>query len=202
MKKLLLATTNQGKVRELKALVEGFDLEIIGLEAIEGCPEAAETGETFEENALQKARHYHAFSGLLTLADDSGLEVDALSGRPGVHSARYGGPGLGSSERNSLLLEEMRVVPPGERGARFVCVLALVGEGRAETFRGISGGEIAMVAGGDGGFGYDPIFIDPETGKRYAELAAAEKARRSHRGRAMLMLREYLDRWLGKPESR
>lgn len=201
MMKLLIATTNQGKVRELRALVEGFELEIVGLEALEGCPEAAETGATFEENALQKARHYHGFSGLLTLADDSGLEVEALGGRPGVHSARYGGEGLGSAERNERLLEEMRGLRPGERGARFVCVLALVGKDRAATFRATSSGEIAMVAGGEGGFGYDPIFIDPETGKRYAELAAADKARRSHRGRAMLMLREYLDRWLGGPKS-
>ncbi len=197
-RRLLIATTNRGKVKELAALLEGLELEVVGLESLGArLPKVEETGTTLVENAWLKAREYQRVAGCLTLADDSGLEVEALGGRPGVHSARYGGEGLDDAERNQRLLEELRGVAPEARGARFVCVLALVGEGVAESFRGVSHGWIAGQAAGGGGFGYDPVFIDAETGRTYAELSAEEKARRSHRGRAMLLLRDYMERLAG-----
>ncbi len=193
MRRLLIATTNRGKVKELVALLEGLDIEVVGLESLgTKLPQVEETGETLVENAWLKAREYHRIAGCLTLADDSGLEVESLGGRPGVNSARYGGEGLSDAERNQKLLEEMQGVAPEARGARFVCVLALIGEGIAESFCGVSAGYIAGEATGEGGFGYDPVFIDVETGRSYAELTVEEKARRSHRGRAMLLLRKYL----------
>lgn len=202
-RRLLIATTNRGKVRELAALLVGLEIEVVGLESLgTKIPQVEETGETLEENAWLKAREYQRVAGCLTLADDSGLEVEALGGRPGVHSARYGGEGLSDAERNQRLLEEMQGVAPAARGARFVCVLALVGEGIAESFRGVSQGCIASQAAGEGGFGYDPVFLDVETGRTYAELSAAEKARRSHRGRAMLLLREYLSNKLSGADGR
>lgn len=182
---LLVATTNEGKIRELTALLQGLTIELVTLDRLTPRPPVpAEVMETFTGNALLKASHYHRFSGLLTLADDSGLEVDALGGRPGVRSAEYGGTGLSSAERNRLLLEEMRDVPAGRRGARFVCVVALVGTDINRTFVGSCEGEIATTPTGSDGFGYDPIFIDPATRQSFASLPMEEKSKRSHRGQA------------------
>lgn len=193
MRILLVATTNRGKVREMTAQLSGSGFVLKSLEDLDLVPPTIEeTGNTFQENALLKADHYHAMTGLLTLADDSGLEVVALGGRPGVFSARYGGEGLSSDERNDLLLREMIGTPDRERGAAFVCVLALVGAGRRQTFEGRCSGTIATEPRGDGGFGYDPIFLDPGTERSYAELSLIEKMERSHRGRAMAGLRDYL----------
>jgi XTP/dITP diphosphohydrolase len=199
---LLIATSNKGKVAEIASLLEGLeglDCRVIGLEALPQVPPPVEeTGATFAENALIKADYYHAATGLLTLADDSGLEVDALDGRPGVYSARYGGESLSSAQQVSLLLEEMKDAPEEKRTARFVCVIALVGStgGSSDTrqiFEGRCEGKIAFAPRGEGGFGYDPIFIDTELGHTFAELSPEEKSFRSHRGKALRSAVEYLE---------
>ncbi len=182
--RLLIATTNPGKIAEISDRLRGTGFEVIGLPDLgREIEPVEETGATFTENALLKADYYHGLTGVLTLADDSGLEVDALGGRPGVLSARYGGEGKSSAEQVELLLEEMREIPDGERGARFRCSIALVGEGVRAVFEGACEGEIARSPSGDKGFGYDPIFLD--SGRTFAELSREEKASRSHRGRAL-----------------
>lgn len=190
---LLIATHNSDKVAEFARLLEGTDLRIVSLDDLDVRIEAPEeTCTTFVENALIKARYYHQKTGLLALADDSGLEVDALGGRPGVYSARYAGPGASGPQMVARLIDEIRNVPDQERGARFRCALALVGEGIEEVFEGSATGLIAHHARGSGGFGYDPVFIDTETGKTFAELSTIEKSARSHRGRALTKLYSYL----------
>ena len=216
---LLIATSNKGKVAEIASLLEALDCRAIGLEDLPQVPPPVEeTGTTFVENALIKADYYHAASGLLTLADDSGLEVDALDGRPGVYSARYGGEGLSGAKQIALLLEEMKDTPEEMRTARFVCAVALVGvagktsdkresvwhlDGTSvdlpvrtrirQTFEGRCEGRIALAPCGDGGFGYDPIFIDVELGRTFAELSPEEKSSRSHRGKALRAAIEYIE---------
>ncbi len=193
MNRLLIATTNEGKVAELKRLLEGLDLELSSLDQLEETPPPVEeTGQTFAENALLKARYYFERTGIPTLADDSGLEVDALGGRPGIHSARYGGQGLSVAERNSLLLDEMSGVPTEDRGARFVCVLALANRTMVKTFDGYCEGEIAQTSIGTDGFGYDPVFIITGTGQSFGTMSSAEKNRLSHRGKALEKLRKFL----------
>ena len=196
--RLLVATRNQGKVVELAEMLGDLQISWLSLADIGPSDDVAETGSTFEANAILKAKEYAAQSGLLTLADDSGLEVDALDGRPGVHTARYGGPGLTPSQRYRALLEELEDVPQGERGARFRCVVALAKpEGVVGTAHGVCEGTIAMEPAGDGGFGYDPVFFIPDWGKTMAQLPATEKHRISHRGRALAaitpLLRQTLD---------
>ncbi len=195
--RILMATTNRGKIAELRELLCADGWEVIGLgDLASPPPPVEETGTTFAENALLKADYYHGATGELTLTDDSGLEVVALEGRPGVYSARYGGEGLTDRERNAHLLAELAGVPDDQRDARFVCVLALVGEqgGDAirETFTGTCEGRIALAARGEGGFGFDPVFLDPPSGQSFAELASKEKLARSHRGRALVQLRARL----------
>lgn len=187
---LLIATTNPGKVTEINGLLADLPCRVIGLHDLpQTLPTVEETGATFAENALIKAEHYHQLTGLLTLADDSGLVVDALDGRPGVYSARYGGAGLSSHAQINLLLAELQDVPAAQRTARFVCCIALVGELTGErlrqTFEGNCEGVIANQPRGAHGFGYDPIFIDAELGGTFAELSRDEKAARSHRGQAL-----------------
>ena len=195
---LLIATSNRGKVTELASLLKGLNCRVIGLEDLPQVPPPVEeTGTTFVANALIKGDYYHAITGLFTLADDSGLEVDALDGRPGVYSARYGGEGLSSADQIALLLEEMRDVPEEKRTARFVCSIALVGApgGRdiRQTFEERCEGRIAFTPHGAGGFGYDPIFIDVELGRTFAELSHEEKSSRSHRGKALRATIKYLE---------
>lgn len=198
---ILIATSNKGKVAEIASLLEGLDCRVIGLEDLPQVPPPVEeTGETFLENALLKADYYHEITGLLTLADDSGLEVDALGGRPGVYSARYGGEGLSSADQIVLLLEELKNAPEKKRTARFICSIALVGaqDGQPirQTFEGKCEGEIAAEPRGSGGFGYDPIFIDTidaELGRTFAELSHEEKSARSHRGKALRATIKYLE---------
>lgn len=194
MTTLLIATTNNGKVAEIASLLEGLDCRVIGLADLPQIPPAVEeTGTTFVANALIKAEYYHTLTGLATLADDSGLEVDALDGRPGVYSARYGGEGLSGAGQIALLLEEMKDVSEEKRTARFVCSVALVGPQLRQTFGGRCDGRIAHAPRGEGGFGYDPIFIDAESGLTFAELSREEKAARSHRGKALRAAREFLE---------
>jgi XTP/dITP diphosphohydrolase len=184
--KLLVATRNSGKVSEFADMFADLQLEWIGLADLGLDLEVAETGETFRENAIIKATEYAAASGLLTLADDSGLEVDALDGRPGVHTARYGGAGLTPVQRYELLLVDMKGVPMADRSARFRCVIALSsGQGIFGTAGGVCEGKIAERPAGIGGFGYDPVFYLPDQGQTMAELPAAEKHLISHRGKAI-----------------
>lgn len=183
--KLLLATNNPGKIGEYQTLLEGLPLTMTtpAQEGLEGEPE--ETGATFEENALLKARYYARASGVLSLADDSGLEVDALNGEPGIHSARYAGDGATDAERIRFLLAKLKGIPWQERTARFHCVIALVWPGGAEeTFDGSREGYIIVEPKGRNGFGYDPVFYVPELGKTFAELEPEVKNRWSHRAEA------------------
>lgn len=196
-RKLLIATRNHGKVREYERLLANLAVRItyLGAEGIE--VEVPETGSTFAHNATQKAQGYARVSGLLTLADDSGLEVDALGGEPGVFSARYAGEGASDEERYRLLLERMRGVPWEERTARFRCVIA-VSEPTGETYtaEGVCEGVIALDAEGEHGFGYDPVFYLPEHGQTMAQLAPEAKNRISHRARAARGIKPILARLL------
>lgn len=153
-----------------------------------------ETGSTFEENALLKARHYHSLTGEPVIADDSGLEVDALGGRPGLYSARYGGPEATDAGRVTKLLDEMKGVEPEKRGARFVCAAAIVWDGGERVFVEEARGEIIESPRGQGGFGYDPVFHYPPLGRTFAELSSEEKSAVSHRGRAFHRLAGWLKR--------
>lgn len=195
MTKLLIATHNAGKKAEYAALLQGLGLELVTLSELGIALTIAETGETFAQNAILKAKGYAAATGLLTLADDSGLEVDALGGAPGVYTARYGGEGLSDEERYRLLLENMQGVSDEQRTARFRCVIALAWpDGRIELAEGSCEGRIAHQPRGQHGFGYDPIFYLPEFGCTMAELPAEVKNRLSHRARAAAVAREILKR--------
>jgi XTP/dITP diphosphohydrolase len=194
MMKLLIATHNPGKVREYRELLAGLPLELT-YPAHEGLDiEVAETGESFAENARLKAAAYARASGLLTLADDSGLEVDALGGEPGIRSARYAGKGASDEERYRLLLEKLRKVPWEERTARFRCAIAVATPaGQVHTAEGICEGVIAFEPKGEHGFGYDPVFYFPEYGMTMAELPPGTKNEISHRARAAQGAREILE---------
>ena len=184
-RKLLLATTNSGKVREFEHLLRGIPFEITSLDQLGISEEVEETGTSFEENARLKAEVYAGLSGVVTLADDSGLEVDALGGEPGVASARYGGPGISDADRVELLLANLRHVPWQERGGRFRCVIAVAWtSGRVETVTGEVEGIIQYEPKGANGFGYDPVFYLPQLGRTTAELSIEEKNVLSHRGQA------------------
>ena len=202
--RLLVATRNPGKVRELRDILAGYpQLELVGLEDL-GVPEspdedAVEAFETFEENALAKARYYAAITGTLTLADDSGICVDALGGAPGVRSRRFAGEvearGTGQDEANNRhLLRLLADVPPEARTARYVCAAALAGEGWDEVFVGTCDGVVLDGPRGTGGFGYDPLFFYPPLQQTLAELPAEEKFAVSHRGKALRAMIE----WLGQ----
>lgn len=183
--KLLLATRNAGKITEIKNKLSGIrDLEILTPDNFDNLPDVAETGETFMDNALLKARALADATGFAALSDDSGLVVDGLDGRPGVFSARYGGPGLSDEDRNRLLLKEMEGIQ--NRSARFVCAIAIVlPDGRSLTAEGSCEGLITDSPSGSSGFGYDPVFFLPEMKKTMAGLSVAEKNRISHRARAL-----------------
>jgi XTP/dITP diphosphohydrolase len=202
MTTLLIATSNPGKVAELTDLLKGLNCRVIGLGDLPQVPPTVEeTGQTFAENAMLKAEHYHRLDGLIALADDSGLEVDALGGRPGVYSARYGGGNLSSAEQIQLLLGELKDVPDDQRTARFVCSIALFGNSLKVIFEDSCEGVISREPRGQNGFGYDPVFIDAELGRSFAELTREEKAPRSHRGRALQQARAFLAEWLKSPIS-
>jgi XTP/dITP diphosphohydrolase len=183
--KLLVATRNPGKAQEFKRLLRGIPFQITSLDEEGVAEEVEETGHTFEDNARLKARTYAELTGLLTLADDSGLEVDALGGEPGVKSARYGGLGLTDEDRVELLLRNLKDVPWEDRTGRFRCVIAVVRPtGEAETVTGAVEGVIQYSPKGSNGFGYDPVFYLPHLGKTTAELSLEEKNGISHRGQA------------------
>ncbi len=203
---LVLATRNPGKVRELAGRLEGTPWRVLGPEAIEGLPAPVEDGATFAANARKKAIHYSRLVDHPVLADDSGLEIDALGGWPGVRSARVGGPGATDEDRIRLVLARMEDVPWEERGARFRCVLAVARRGEVlATFEGEVEGRIALEPEGGGGFGYDPVFFYPPMNRTFAEMTAAEKDSVSHRGRALdravAWLRDFLERGRGPAEK-
>jgi XTP/dITP diphosphohydrolase len=198
--KLLVATNNPGKVREFQALLAGLALEIT-FPAQEGLVlEVEESGDTFEENARIKAVAYARASGLPTLADDSGLEVDALEGAPGVLSARYAGPDADDADRYRKLLAALKGVPADQRAARFRCTVALaLPDGKTHTADGVCEGEIGLAPRGQHGFGYDPVFIVAgSAGQTMAELPEDEKNRISHRVRAVRAMRPLLARVLSE----
>jgi XTP/dITP diphosphohydrolase len=192
----LLATNNAGKAAELRRLLAGCGWELVTPADIGLQLEVEEHGVTYEENAIAKALQYSQASGLVALADDSGLEVDALGGRPGVQSARYAGPSAGDGDRVQKLLEELRDVPDEARSARFRAVIALARpDGHVETAEGAVAGRIARAPRGESGFGYDPVFLLPERGLTVAELPSDEKDAVSHRGAAARKARAILEAW-------
>ena len=194
MKHLVVATRNKGKILEINALLAGLVERISGAGDYADFPETVEDGVTFEENALKKAREASRFTGLPALADDSGLVVDALDGRPGVYSARFAGEGAGDTANNTRLLQECRDIPGDQRQAAFVCVLAFVTpEGTEKLFSGRIAGQILRAARGEGGFGYDPLFLVDGFERSMAELTLEEKNGISHRARAFMKFREYLE---------
>lgn len=182
--KLLLATTNLGKITELQQVLQSTTYTITNLSDLSTFTEVAETGHTFKLNAVKKAKGYGRQSGLLTLADDSGLEVAALNGRPGVWSKRYGST---DSERNQKLLTELKTIPQSKRNARFFCVMALYDprDDRVYTTTGTTTGYITLEPQGTAGFGFDPVFYSDELQKTFAQATRDEKNCVSHRGRAM-----------------
>lgn len=183
--RLLIATHNRGKLTEYKKMFADLSYELVTLADVGISDEVAETGTTFAENARLKATDYARQSGLLTLADDSGLEVDALGGAPGVHSKRYAGAAQSDAERNLFLLNKLRAVPARQRTARFRCAIALAApDGKTWEADGACEGAIAFEPRGAHGFGYDPVFLVAERGMCMAELPAEEKNKISHRARA------------------
>jgi len=181
--KLLIATKNMGKVREYRELLADLPFDVVSLADVGVDADVAETGETFAENALLKARAYARLSGLLTWADEGGLAVDALAGWSGVHPARHAGPDATDADRIAILLARLADVPSEERGAAFHCVVAIARpDGRAWTTEGMCPGVIIDEPAGSGGFGYDPVFFVPKLGKTFAQLTSAEKNAISHRG--------------------
>jgi XTP/dITP diphosphohydrolase len=191
--KIVLATTNKSKVKEIRALTSELPVEILTLQDFPTIVLPPEDGFIFKDNAIKKARFVSEKTGLAVLADDSGLEVYELDGRPGIRSSRYAGDGATDSDNNAKLLKELSGIPLARRKARFVCVLAFVEpSGNEITFEGTCEGLIGFVPSGTCGFGYDPIFIVPEIGKTMAELSPEDKNRISHRGRAMGKLKVWL----------
>lgn len=193
MTKILVATRNPGKLREYVDLLVGLLVEWVSLSDVGIEMDVDETGATFEENARLKATTYAQESGLLALADDSGLEVDALDGAPGVYSSRYAGPGTGDSDRYRLLLRNLEGVPGERRTARFRCVVAVcTPDGELHTAEGTCEGRITHTPRGEHGFGYDPVFYVIERGATMAELEPEIKNRISHRARALEAIRPTL----------
>jgi XTP/dITP diphosphohydrolase len=185
---LLVATGNAGKLAEFRLLLAGTEIRSPGDVGL-GELDVEESGQTFHDNALLKARAHCGASGMTSVADDSGLEVDALDGRPGVRSARYGGPDLDDAGRCRRLLEELRDLPDAARTARFRCCLIICSpDGRSASVEGTCEGRILHEPAGEAGFGYDPIFHAPEYGRSMASLSRAEKGAISHRGGALRAL--------------
>lgn len=196
-KKLLIATSNAGKVTELRSMITDIPLVIVGLDSFADLLEVAETGDTFDENARLKAVGYAEQTGVTAIADDSGLEVAALGGRPGVLSARYGGGETSFTEKINLLLNELKQTGETDRRARFVCSIAIASPGGEILFSadGVCDGLIAQKPRGTSGFGYDPVFIPDGYELTFGELSAREKHEISHRGRAFLQIMPFLRRF-------
>lgn len=199
---VVLATRNAKKLAELRRVLDAEGLDVLGLADVTPYPEPEETETTFEGNALLKARACVAATGLPSLADDSGLAVDALGGMPGVRSARWAGPGATDADNLSLVLRQLADIPHARRGAQFVCALALaLPDGRTEVVHGEVAGRLTMWARGENGFGYDPIFLPDGHDRTTAEMTPEEKDAISHRGRAIGAMAPVLSALLG-PEAR
>ena len=191
--RVIAATNNQGKVAEIKAILGGLGIEVVSQKEAGISLEVEETGTTFEQNAILKAKAVLSLAGEPVVADDSGLCVDYLDGRPGVYSARYAGEGASDSMLIEKLLGELEGVAEAQRGAQFVSVAAFcLPDGRTFLGEGSVAGSIAFAPKGEGGFGYDPVFVAEQTGKSFAEMSSEEKNRISHRYRALLALKEEL----------
>lgn len=193
MKKLVLATRNAGKLVEMRRLLEPSGMTVVGLTELPELPDVVEDGATFAENARKKAETIARLTGLPCLADDSGLVVDVLEGRPGVHSARYAGEGASDADNNLKLLDDLTGVPPEKRQAAFQCVMALcLPDEETLFFQGRVGGRILETPTGEGGFGYDPLFLVEELGQTMAQLPLDAKNRISHRGKALRQVLSFL----------
>ena len=191
--KILIATKNRGKLREIQDQLSGLPVNFICLADLEPLPEVEEIHDTFGENADLKALYYSNLTGLWTLADDSGLEVDALGGAPGVFSARYAGPDCDDARNNAKLLAELADVPEAKRAARFRCCLSLAGDGNIlARSEGVIEGRIAFIEQGHNGFGYDPLFYVPEHGCTTAQMTSERKNAVSHRGQAVRAMKQIL----------
>jgi len=192
VRRLFAATGNLDKLREFRQILDGSRWEIIGKGEGRDYPEPEETGATLAENALIKAREGYRRTGLPAFADDSGLEVEALGGAPGVHSSRYAGPDVSYADNVAKLLRELMSAPPARRGARFRCVIAFADGEKEICWEGSVEGSILDRSAGFDGFGYDPVFFSPELGKTFAEATPQEKHSVSHRGRALAQFRDAL----------
>jgi len=194
---VVIATRNSGKLREIQAILAPLELKILSLRDFAGIAEIIEDGQTFEENAVKKAAAVSRLTGRMAIADDSGLAVDALQGRPGVFSSRYAGEKATDAERYQKLLKEMAGTPQAKRGAAFICAMAVASPGgKVKVVEGECRGEIAFSPRGSYGFGYDPVFYFPERGKTMAELEPEVKNRISHRARALEKLKHLLPNFL------
>jgi len=194
---LVLATNNKDKIREIKNLLDNLPITIMTCDDFPDFPDIEETGVTLEENAILKAKGIAQFTGHAALADDSGLEVDALNGAPGVYSSRYAGPGCTYDDNNKKLLLELSGVEKDKRTARFRTVIAIAyDENNIETVEGVADGAITESKSGRDGFGYDPVFFYPPAGRTFAEMTLDEKNRVSHRGRALIKAKELLTKKL------
>lgn len=194
MLEIVLATRNRDKVREIKKILNGISARLLSLEDFPGCPKVVEDGETLEANAKKKALVVSQYTKKLSLAEDTGLEVEALSGAPGIHSARFAGDNCTYEDNNKKLLKLMEKLSLGERRAKFRCVAALARpEGGVVTCEGVCEGMIAFEMKGKSGFGYDPLFLLPEYGKTFAELGEEMKNKISHRARALGKMKEIIN---------
>ena len=193
MDKIVFATTNEGKVKEIKEILAGFPIEVVSMKEMNITADIEENGATFEENSLIKAREVSKLTGLPAMADDSGLEVDYLNGEPGIYSARYLGRDTDYNYKNNYIIEKLKNVKDEERSARFVCVISLVlPDGREFIKKGVMEGRIAYEIKGENGFVYDPVFYLPEYGMTSAELSGEEKNKISHRGKALGAMKELI----------
>jgi XTP/dITP diphosphohydrolase len=190
---IVLATRNKKKVEEISRMFEGYDIRFLTVDSFPGCPEVEEDGKTFRQNAVKKAVHIAKFTGCPAIADDSGLEVKALGGAPGVFSARYAGSDADDRQNLKKLLREMISFKGEQRHARFVCCVTFaLPDGSFETFTGYAKGQIAEKPKGFNGFGYDPVFYPSGHDRTFAEMSDAEKDELSHRGKALKKLYIYL----------
>lgn len=193
MKRIIFATGNAGKMREIREILADLDVEVLSMKEAGVFVDVEENGKSYEENALLKARAVAKRTDAIVLADDSGLEIDALGGEPGIYSSRYLGEDTPYSEKNATILKRMEGVSGEQRSARFVCAIAAIfPDGEEVTMRAAIEGEIAKEPAGEGGFGYDPIFYFPEFGKTTAQMTAEEKNQVSHRGKALEKMKEVL----------
>ena len=194
---IVLATRNRHKLRELTEILQGMEIMLLGIDAFPDCPEVEEDGKTFAENALKKARFVAEHTGRITMADDSGLEVDFLGGAPGIYSARYAGVQGNDLLNNEKLLNELKGVPEKKRGAQFHCVIAIVApDGRQHVAEGICRGTVISQPKGAKGFGYDPIFFYEPFGLTFSEMGAEQKNSISHRSLAIQELKKTLPAFL------